>query len=150
MATLALIYHHPMGFGSGTIPNYDDITIAKTGMSKINYNPNNGYVETWMFGHGYALHSMFGDLWATYGVVGLAFSAFVLFAVLRRLGQTLVNRTASAVLLYASALTLWNVFFAPFYSGLKMLILVFALGLLRRPTAPPESLKRLRRASRQP
>jgi hypothetical protein len=149
MATLALMYNHPLGFGSGTIPNYDDITIAKTGLSKINYDPNNGYVENWMFGHGYALHSMFGDLWATYGFVGLAFAGFVFVVVLRRLGQTLVARSASAVLLYASALTLWNVFFAPFYSGLKMLTLVFALGLLRRPIAAPESFKRPRRVSRQ-
>jgi hypothetical protein len=145
-ATLALMYNHPLGFGSGTIPNYNDITIAKGGMAKINYDPNNGYVENWMFGHGYALHSMFGDLWAKYGLVGLALAGFIFFVVLRRLGQTLTTKTASAVLIYASALTLWNVFFAPVYSGLKMLILVFALGMMRKAVLPAEPLMRPRRA----
>lgn len=129
-ATLNLMAHNPFGFGSGTLPNYDDIQVAKAGMARINYDPNNGYVENWMFGHGYALHSMFGDLWANYGLAGLAFAGFVLVTVMRRLGQTLVTKSASAVLLYTSFLTLWNVFFAPFYSSLRMLTLVLALGLL--------------------
>ena len=70
MATLGLMHRHPLGFGSGTIPNYNDIQTAKEGMALINYNPNNGYVEHWMFSHGYAMHSMFGDLWTSYGLVG--------------------------------------------------------------------------------
>lgn len=129
-ATLNLMRHHPLGFGSATLPNYDDIQVAKSGMAAINYDPNNGYVENWMFGRGFRLHSIFGDLWAHYGVIGLVFAGFVLVTVLRRLGQTLVTKSASAVLLYTSFLTLWNVFFAPFYSSLRMLTLVLALGLL--------------------
>ncbi len=149
MATLALMYRSPLGFGSGTIPNYNDVITAKQGMSLINYDPNNGYVENWMFGNGYALHSLFGDLWASYGFVGLILTGFVLMTTLRRLGQTLTARRASAALLYASALTLWNIFFAPFNSGLRMLILVFALGLLRRTETEGDPLTRPRRRMRR-
>lgn len=149
MATLALMYRTPLGFGSGTIPNYNDVITAKQGMSLINYDPNNGYVENWMFGNGYALHSLFGDLWASYGLVGLALTGFLLVMTLRRLGATLSARMASGALLYASALTLWNVFFAPFHSGLRMLILVLALGLLRRSETDGDPLTRPRRRFRR-
>jgi len=144
-ATANLMRVNPLGFGSGTIPNYNDIRAAKQGMAYIGYDPNNGYVEKWMFGHGYALHSTFGDLWAIYGFVGLVFVGFMLALVLRRLGTALVARAASGALIFASALTMWNIFFAPFYSGLRMLILVMALALIAKPAPPPDPLARPRR-----
>ena len=148
-ATANLMRVQPLGFGSGTIPNYNDIRAAKQGMAYIGYDPNNGYVERWMFGNGYALHSTFGDLWAIYGLVGLAFTGFTLALVLRRLGTALVNRAASGALIFASALTVWNVFFAPFYSTLRMMILVMALALIAKPPPPPDPLTRPRRPAPQ-
>jgi hypothetical protein len=107
-------------------------------MVLIGYDPNNGYVEQWMFGHGYALHSGFGDLWVAFGPIGLIFTLFMLVLVLRKLGVAMTSRTASAGLIFASALTVWNIFFAPSYSGLKILTLVLALSFMLR-TAPGDS-----------
>jgi hypothetical protein len=147
-ATVNLMRVHPLGFGSGTIPNYNDIRAAKQGMAFIGYDPNNGYVERWMFSHGYALHSGFGDFWAIYGPIGLIFTFFMLILVLRKLGTALSSRTASGALIFVSALTVWNIFFAPSYSGLKMLILALALSFMPRPPPPRDPLTRPRRRYR--
>lgn len=148
-ATLALMRYQPWGFGSGTQPNLLDINAAKAGMATINYDPNNGYVENWMFGGNYALHSMFGDLWAQYSIVGLALAAGILVLVLGTLGRGISHKTASGAVLFLSVLTLWNIFFAPFYSSLKVLICLLAISLVQkalRVPAPPT----LPQASRLP
>jgi hypothetical protein len=144
-ATLNLMRNDPLGFGSGTIPNYNDIRVAKSGMAWINYDANNGYVERWMFGNGYALHSTFGDLWAIYGLVGLVFTGLVLWLVLRKLGSALASRAASGTLIFVGTLTVWNILFAPFYSGLRVMMLVLALSFITRPAPPPDPLARPRR-----
>lgn len=135
LGALALIRDDPLGPGAGTLPNFHEVVVAKEGMAQIGYDPENGYVENWMFGDGYALHSMFGDLWAQWGLAGLVFTGLVLFVTLRRLAQAVSAGTASAVVLFLSCLTLWNVVFAPWYSGLRLLELLLALTLLRRPDA---------------
>lgn len=151
-ATIALMRLQPWGFGSGTQPNLAEINAAKTGMVTVGYDPNNGYVENWMFGNSYALHSMFGDLWAQYGLVGLAFTLYILYLVLHWLGRGISHKTATTALLFLSVLTLWNIFFAPFYSSMKVLILLCAIAFIRRdreqeglppPDSPPDSLPAL-------
>lgn len=131
-ATLTLMWAHPLGLGSGTVPSYADIATAKQGMDAVGYDPQNGYVEHWMFGYTYRLHSMVGDLWAQFGLVGLAFAALVFIFTLRRLGEVVATRTASAAFCFVAVLTLWNVFFAPWYSGLKVLALALTLALMAR------------------
>jgi hypothetical protein len=135
-ATIALMRDHPSGYGSGTIPNLHDIMVAKAGMSAINYDPNNGYVENYMFGNGYSLHSVVGELWALFGIVGVAFALLVLGLVLRRLGHAVTSSTASAIVLYLSLKTLWNFLFAPWYSALAILMLTLALVVVWRRPAP--------------
>jgi hypothetical protein len=144
-ATLNMMRNSLLGFGSGTIPNYNDIRAAKQGMSFLGYDTSNGYVERWMFGNGYRLHSAFGDLWALYGLVGLFFAFLTLGLALRRLGTALVNRTAGGAVIFATALVAWNTFFTPLYGGLRMAILVTALALIARPLPPPDPLTRPRR-----
>ena len=147
-ATLNLMRHNPLGFGSGTIPNYNDIRVAKQGMAYIGYDPANGYVERWMFANGYRLHSAFGDLWALYGLLGLVFAGFVLVLALRRLGTALVNRTASGALILGTGLLAWNSFFTPLYGGIRIAILVLTLAFMLRPLPPPDPLARPRRRFR--
>ncbi|HEY5822677.1 MAG TPA: hypothetical protein VIT20_11915 [Propionibacteriaceae bacterium] len=134
-ASMSLIRDNPLGPGAGTLPNFHEVAIAKSGMSTINYDPNNGYVENWMFGNGYSLHSMFGDLWAQWGLMGLIFTGLVLVITVRRLAYGVSAGNTTALVLFLSCLTLWNVFFAPWYSGLRLLELLMALGLMRRPDA---------------
>jgi hypothetical protein len=144
-ATLSLIQHRPWGYGSGTAPNLDDILAAKTGMATLNYQPNNGYVERYMFGGHIELHSMFGDLWASFGIPGLILAGFLLVLVLRGIGRSVASGTASAILIFLGVTALWTLFFAPLHSSTELFILGLGLMMVRQPGARPEPGGRSRR-----
>ncbi|MET0725287.1 MAG: O-antigen ligase family protein, partial [Leifsonia sp.] len=129
-ATIALFQERPFGFGAGVQPTLDDILVAKTGMSAIGYQPNNGYVETYLFGGGFELHSVAGDLWASFGLPGLAFVICAIVLALHMLGHGLANRTASSVVIFLSISTLWNILFSPIYGSLPTLVLTMGLGMV--------------------
>ncbi len=129
-ATLALMRDHPWGFGAGAVPTPEDIRVAKEGMSSIGYQPNNGYVERFMFGGNFELHSVVGNLWSQSGVVGLALVAFMLVVLAVGMARRIADGTASGIMLYASAQSIWNVFFSPFYGALTTLILALGLAFL--------------------
>jgi hypothetical protein len=140
-ATLALMDHQPWGFGAGTLLNPDDVLAAKSGMAEINYDPNNGYVENYMFGGHIELHSIFGDLWAHFGIPGLIFAGLATVLILRGVGLAVSNHAASSILIFLSVNTLWAMLFGPLYSASRMLIIVLALSLLPKeapdPPGPP-------------
>lgn len=125
----ALLAHHPMGFGIGVVPSYLDVGAAKAGMVAINYDPNNGYVENFMFGGRFELHSIVGDLWATHGLVGLALAAALLVFTLFVLGRGVATRRGSAVLFFAAVWTLWNIAFSPLLVSVPVLFLLVGLAL---------------------
>ena len=131
-ASVALFLHRPIGFGSGVLPTQSDILVAKTGMATIGYDPNNGYVEKFMFGGGYELHSVAGDLWALFGLPGLAFAILCVVLVIRTLGHTLADRSSTGLLVFLCISTLWNVLFSPIYGSLPTLVLTLGLVLLPR------------------
>jgi hypothetical protein len=133
-ATFALMREHPWGYGVGSVPTPEDIRVAKEGMSSIGYQPDNGYVDRFMFGGNFELHSVFGNLWAQSGVVGLALVALLLGLLVAGVVRRLSDHTASGILLYAAAQSAWNVFFAPFFTSVPMLVL--ALGLAFLPVRP--------------
>jgi hypothetical protein len=139
-ATFALMRHHPWGFGVGSVPTAEDVQVAKEGMASIGYQPNNGYVERFMFGGHFELHSVFGDLWAQSGIVGLAFVAVLLGVLVVGVVRQLAHGTASGILLFAAAQSVWNLFFAPFYSSVPFLVIALALSLVPvrdgRPSGP--------------
>ena len=150
-ATLALMRDNPFGFGFGVAPSLHDIAVAKTGMAAIGYDPNNGYVENFMFGRGFALHSVLGDLWAQAGLVGMAFGVLVAGLLLTRLGASIGQRLARAALLYLAFRTLWNLFFGPWFSSSLILALTLAVVLAERapalaPEPPAEAVKAARLA----
>ena len=66
-ATLALMKSNLWGYGFGVAPQTADLLRAKEAMAAINYDPNNGYVERYMFGTGFELHSVVGDVLGTDG-----------------------------------------------------------------------------------
>lgn len=147
-ATLALMRDHVWGFGSGTRVSHHDLLVAKAGMAAINYDPDNGYVEKYMFGQTYELHSVLADLWSRFGLVGLALGLLALFLVLRWTGASVTAGTASAVVLFLAAKALWNLVFSPLYSSVGLLSVTLALVVAARvgtgadPTgdAPPVTL----------
>ena len=129
-ATIGLMGFRPMGFGIGVIPNLHDITAAKSAMLAINYDPNNGYVDNFMFGGKIELHSIAGGLWAKFGVVGLILTAAIAVILVRGLIDGINSRTGSAVSLFLICLSMWNLAFSPLYASLPTLTL--ALGLAFR------------------
>ncbi|WP_146066178.1 O-antigen ligase family protein [Cryobacterium sp. Y82] len=141
-ATIALMQHQPWGFGVGTVPNPEDILAAKTGMAAINYAPNNGYVDNYMFGGHIELHSVIGDFWAAFGIPGLVLALFILVLIVRSIGIHVAANTASAVLLYLGIKAVWFMFFGPFFSSSVLLVLVLGLLITRRvPTEKDAALQ---------
>ena len=132
-ATIALMRDHPTGYGAGYVPTPDMVLTAKTGLKGINYNPDNGYVDHYMFGGHVELHSTFGDLWAVYGLAGLGLAVLLGAVTLRGLSEGIARRTASATLVFLCCWNLWNLVFSPLYSAAPTLTLGIGLLLAARP-----------------
>lgn len=128
-ATVALMAHRPLGLGAGTNVNSEDLIAAKEGMRGVNYDPNNSYVEDYMFGSGVELHSGFGDLWVKFGVVGLILAGMLIILNIRTLAHAMTNGIASGLVVYVGAKTLWNLFFSPLGTSLSLLILSIGIGM---------------------
>lgn len=131
-ATWALMQHRPAGFGSGAIPSTEDVMVAKSGMWGINYQPDNGYVENYMFGGGFELHSVIGNMWVYFGVVGLLLSLFMAGLLIHALFIRLATGTASGLVIFLTALSLWNILFGPLWGSSRILAITLGLALLRK------------------
>ena len=99
-----------------TLANGVDLLIAKTGMARLNYDPNNGYVEKYLFGSGFEVHSVLGDQWIRFGLVGMLFAVACVVVVWRGTLADLGRNAASALLLYLALSCAWDLLFSPFYS----------------------------------
>ena len=131
-ATWALMRHRPAGFGSGAIASTEDLMVAKSGMWGIHYQPDNGYVENYMFGDGIKLHSVIGDMWAYFGYAGVALTALIACLLLHALFVCLASGTASALTIFLVCTTLWNIPFGPLWSTTPFLALTIGFSLLER------------------
>lgn len=126
-ATAALMGAQPAGFGGGTIPSMQDLQIAKSGMAELGYDPNNGYVENYLFGAGIELHSVAGDLWAWYGLPGLALAVVLMVFFVSRVAMLASARAAPALVLFLGIKSMWDLMFSPAESALTTLVLGVAL-----------------------
>ncbi|MFZ4893543.1 hypothetical protein ACL9RL_03745 [Plantibacter sp. Mn2098] len=133
-ATAALFAHQPIGYGSGTLASLNDVLVAKSGMASIGYDPNNGYVENFMFGLGFEVHSITGDLWVRFGLVGLALAALIAWLTIYGLGHGIAHRTGSAIVIYLGVRTCWDLLFSPIYSSVPSLMLFLGLALVLKTT----------------
>ncbi|WP_108248972.1 hypothetical protein [Planctomonas deserti] len=129
-ASVALITTKVWGFGAGTLANANDILIAKIGMHQIDYNPDNGYVEQFMFGDKIELHSVTGDLWAITGVLGLVLAAYIAVVLIRYLSVSIAEAHATGLVLFLAVITLWNLGFNTIYTSSLPLILGLGLAFL--------------------
>jgi hypothetical protein len=138
-ATAALMGAQPAGFGGGTMPSMHDLQIAKSGMAGLGYDPNNGYVENYLFGAGIELHSVVGDLWAWYGLAGFVLAVVLAVFFVSRVAMLATARSASALVLFLGIKAMWDLMFSPAESALTTLVLGVALlapvaARARRPT----------------
>lgn len=129
-AALALISRQPWGYGSGTVPTSSDVWAAKNGMSELNYDPNNGYVETFMFGGHFEVHSVLGDMWVRFGPPGALFLVLVVAWGIYSLARSISLTSASAVAVLLGILGAWDAFFSPLATSYRTLALLFALTAL--------------------
>lgn len=129
-ATVALMQREPWGFGAGTVPNLLDVNSAKTGMAALGYDPNNGYVEGYLLGTSVNLHSMVGDTWASFGIVGVLLTGSSFYLIVRGAATRIAERRAGGLIVLLASYTLWNTFFSPFYSSVPVLTLGLAFLLL--------------------
>lgn len=145
-AATALISHRPQGFGSGVLPTSQDVWIAKSGMSGLNYDPNNGYVEGYMFGGQYEVHSVLGDMWLRFGPLGAAFALMLVVCAVYAVARSVSIKAASGLAVLLTLLGAWDTFFSPLLTSSRTLALLFALtaiplaDLARRRSGRAESL----------
>ncbi|NYD68419.1 hypothetical protein [Agromyces atrinae] len=129
-ASTALISEYPFGMGSGTNANFLDILSAKMGMASIGYDPNNGYVERYLFGGAIEVHSMLGDFWIWFGLAGLALGLMSLVIVIRGFWVRMRDHALTAIYAYLTIRFLWDLAFSPAVSATRLLPLILALGLV--------------------
>jgi hypothetical protein len=136
-ATAALMSESPGGFGGGSVPSMADVLVAKSGMAALGYEPNNGYVENYLFGSGFELHSVIGDFWAWYGIPGLVLVILLAVFFVSRVSMLATARSASALVLFLGIKAMWDLMFSPAETSLTTLVLGVALlapaGIGREP-----------------
>ncbi|NAZ81406.1 hypothetical protein GTR02_06210 [Kineococcus sp. R8] len=126
-ASLALLADTPAGFGPGAVPERGDVMIAKAAMAQVGISPDNGYVDEYMFGGHFELHSVLADAWVNFGWAGAAFVIALTCVLLNALLMRFAARTASAVLTFWSLYSLWWIGFGPLYTNLPDV--AFTLGI---------------------
>jgi hypothetical protein len=135
-ATTALLKASPWGYGIGVVPNFGDVYTAKSGLERLNYDPNNGYVERYMFGGGFEVHSVLGDLWLRCGPMGLAFVLAMLWLVLGNSAARLAEGRGRALSTFLAIQVMWDALFSPFYTTAQQ-VLMLSVALLARGSGPP-------------
>lgn len=140
-ATLALIVSVVWGFGLGVEPNWHDIEVGRIGMATVGYDPINGYVDTYMFGGAFRLHSIFGEMWALYGLAGLCLAICIGWHAVSAVASGPHRSGVDGLLLYAATLTLWNLAFSPWLTSIPMLIIMVSLVWFRRLRPDPRDVE---------
>jgi hypothetical protein len=133
--TVQLMGLRPEGYGLGVVPGRAEVTAVKAGFAGINAQYNNGYVEHFMVGPTFRLHSIVADFWADAGFFGLALCAMVVFILVSTFTVRLATRTATPLFIFMVLLALWDLAFGTSYSNLPDLTLALALALFPTPAA---------------
>ncbi len=132
-AAFALLIRQPWGYGSGVMPGGNDLAVAKNGMYALNYDPNNGYVADYMFGSGFEVHSILGDLWIRFGIVGAVFAVATVAYCIYATAVLISTKRASALVIFLTVHSAWDLFFSPIRTASYTLVLaVAAVALLAR------------------
>lgn len=131
-ATRELVELKPGGYGVGVVPAWADLEAGRAGFVSINVDPD-GYVDNYMFGGQFELHSGLSDLWVSCGLAGVALGILVIFCLTRNLSTLLAGRRAATIVIFFCAVALWSMLFGPLFTDWQMITL--ALGLSMVPMA---------------
>lgn len=135
--TVQLMAERPWGYGLGVIPGRDEVKAVKTGFAGINVQYDNGYVERYMLGGAFRLHSIVAETWAYCGIFGLLLCGAIALILLGAFVARFATRTGSPLFLFMALLGLWDLAFGPSYTNLPDVTLALALALC----PPPEALR---------
>lgn len=130
-AAAALVRASPFGYGPGTLPNSTDIWTAKVGMRALGYDPDNGYVDNYMFGQKIEVHSVLGDLWISFGPLAVAFALLLLGSAIYAVARAVARRECFGAVVYLLFLGCWDTFFSPVLPSSPTLALLFAVTAIR-------------------
>ena len=128
-ATWALMQSRPIGFGAGVVPRFEELMVAKAGLASIGVDTG-GYLNHYMLGGKFRLHSVISDLWVNFGFVGLVVSAIVILALVKSLSYRIAERDASTLTIFLCLLALWFMAFGPFFSNWQDVCLALGLVLI--------------------
>ncbi|TFD66568.1 hypothetical protein [Cryobacterium gelidum] len=141
-AAVALFRQSPLGFGPGVVPNPEDVAVGKRGLEAIGANEDSYHIDTYMFGGQFRLHGIVSDLWANFGLVGLALSLVLLVAIAWFLWYSGVNAYTTGLQTLLAVWVAWDIFFSPFDSNWRYLIFALSLLLLLRKNHPQQEDRR--------
>jgi hypothetical protein len=137
-ASARLMRSFPGGFGAGAVPTSGDVTLAKQALVNVGVPAKSGYVDRYMFGGQFKLHSVAADLWSNFGLVGALLAVAVSLTILLSLTSAMADRRAGALVVFLALNALWNMAFGPLYSNLPDLTPALGLLLLPRSRAARE------------
>lgn len=126
-ASFALVRLYPFGIGSGSAPRMTDVTAAKASMLSVGYDPQNNYVDQFMFGTGIEVHSIIGDFWLWFGLAGLAACIAMAVILVRGLEHSLRDAALTGLLAYLSIRAFWDLAFSPPAPSMTTLALTLPL-----------------------
>jgi hypothetical protein len=127
--TRELVIRRPIGYGVGVVPSWEDFMAGNAGLRSINI-VDRGYLQNYLFGGQFRLHSVAADLWVSYGLVGLALAGLMAVALIRSLSFSLAARAASTSGIFACVLALWYLLFGPIWSNWHDVCAAVGLTLL--------------------
>lgn len=128
-AAFSLFAYNPFGFGPGVVPTSNDAIVAKTGLLSRGADINGTYVNDYLLGDGFKLHSVLGDFWVNFGVAGLALGAIFLGLLLVMLVAQISARRPAFLPIFVVLVGLWDMLFSPLGSNLHEVLFALALGL---------------------
>ncbi len=128
-ATRELVRLRPGGYGLGVVPAWADLQAGRAGFAAIHVD-GSGYVENYMFGGAFELHSGMSDLWVNCGLAGVALGAFVIYCLIRNLSTMLALRRADTVVIFFTTVALWSMLFGPIFTDWQMICLALAMSMV--------------------
>jgi len=128
-ATISLAGKYPLGFGLGASPRMEEVFRAKEGLATVGLTGPNGYVDNYMFGGSFELHSIVSDFWAWFGIMGLIFVLYLGWLLIWGLTKPTLEKSAQPVIVFASVTAIWFLLFGPPWSNLDDVVLALAISL---------------------
>lgn len=126
-ATLPLFERRPIGFGPGVAPLAEDADVAKTGLAEASVDPDSSYVDTYLLGERFELHSVAADLWVNFGLPGLALAVTMFVLLMQAFARAVKSWKPTALEFFLIVVAIWNLLFSPIGSNLAQVVLALAI-----------------------